>query len=300
MRTAHPSEQLGNRLICDSLAISYHSRDIDDTIAEEEEPVDDDEDDENDEDEDGDASGRAAVGTPSGGSGREADEVIVTVGEGGAVLMTTAADGRDRARDRRSNSRNRELDNTSNSRNSGGRVKSRSVSPGYSVASLNHGPSAWSSNRNQNSRRRSGSSSDFAGSSTLHDYVNSAPGGVLAGSTPGSGFGAGGSGGELGFIPAIPPPPPKQQQSFNRQQQQQHLIDIDSDPYGKEFDAISTDNNRISAATAGTRINGRVVPFSPVQQQQSEGRKEFVPPQLRNGFVERAAAWPQQGSTGEV
>lgn len=289
MRTAHPSEQLGNRLICDSLAISYHSRDIDDTIAEEEEPVEDD-------DRDGDASGHATVGAPSDDREQGLEQVISS-GTGAAVLTTIAVDGaagdRDRARDRRSNSRNRELDNSRNNRSNSSRVKSRSVSPRYSAAPVSHG-AAGGMSRDQG-RRRSGSG-ELAGINMQHNYVNSAPGEVLMG-TPGSGFGAG-TGGGLGSIPVLPPPPQKQQSS-NRQQQ--HLIDIDSDPYGKEFDAISTDSSRISAAaTAGSRINGRVVPSSQQQQQQPEGRKEFIPPRLRNGFVDRAAAWPQQGPTGEV
>lgn len=249
MRTAHPSDQLGNRLICDSLAISYHSRDIDDTIAEEEEPLEDEEDEEaNDDDDEGKETGRP---TMLGGVG------------GGA-------------RDSRSVMRIREMDP---------RGKSRSVSPGihYDGGSRS---------------RRSGSEE---GGIEGHDYVNSAPGG-------GAMFG--------GSALAIPPPPQQQQSrkqqqsSFNRQQQPP-LIHFDSDPYGKEFDAISTDRSRISAAAAGSRTNGRVDPSKWQQQQQQQQRpvevtKEsgFPPVRPRNGLVSSgggATAWgPSMGPSGDV
>lgn len=235
-----------------------------------------------------DSNRRRAEG---GGGGGEAEPLT-------AVLVTYVADGtmigEDRARDRRSgSSKSREFgssnSSSSSNNNTRSRIKSRSVSPGYSAASRHHGM-VGAGGRPQDERRRSGSG-ELPGSSFQHDYVNSAPK-VLGMGT--------GYGGAFDVIPAIPPPPQKQQQSFNRQQQ--HLIDIDSDPYGKEFDAISTDSSRFSAAAAaaGSRINGRVAPPAHQQQQQRavDERKEFVPPRLRNGFVERAAAWPHQGSAG--
>lgn len=193
-------------------------------------------------------------------------------GGGGGVLEASS-------RDSRSASRFRELDPSG--ANNNGRGKSRSVSPG------NHGV-AQSSSR----RRRSGSS-EVIGSDGMqrHDYVNS--GVMLADGTPGGGSSSSGSGVRFGgSAQAIPPPPQKKQQSYNRQP----LIDFDSDPYGKEFDAISTDRSRISAT--GSRTNGRAVPSK--WQQQPDGRKESVPPRLRNGFVDSAAAWsPPTGPTGD-
>lgn len=248
MRTAHPSDQLGNRLICDSLAISYHSRDIDDTIAEEEEPLEDEDDDDdddvdrNDDGNDDDDEDKEEFLTPrvlGGGAG------------GGRGSVGT--------RDSRSASRIRELDS---------RGKSRSVSPGVQGSS---------------SSRRSKRSGSEEGGMQGHDYVNSAPDG-------GAMFGR--------YVRPIPPPPQQQsrkQQSFNRQQHP--LIHFDSDPYGKEFDAISTDRSRISAADS--RTNGRVDPSKWQQQQPAEVPKEPVlVARPRNGFV---AAWsPSTGPSGEV
>lgn len=245
MRTAHPSDQLGNRLICDSLAISYHSRDIDDTIAEEEEPLDEDEDDDVDE----------------GNDGEDRVEFLSTdIESGTSRSVTMVGGGGVGARDSRSASRFRALDS---------RGKSRSVSPGL------HGSRS----------RRSGSEE---GVIQGHDYVNSAPGG----------------GAMLGGSALVIPPPPQQQnrkkQSINRQQP---LIHFDSDPYGKEFDAISTDRSRISAT--GSRTNGRVDPPNRQQQQQpAEATKDPVPVRPRNGFVSSggvATAWPSSvGPSGEV
>lgn len=100
------------------------------------------------------------------------------------------------------------------------------------------------------------------------------------------------------------PPPPKQQnrkqQSFNKQQP---LIHFDSDPYGKEFDAISTDRSRISAT--GSRTNGRVDP-SKWQQQRPTGvtKQSVLPARPRNGLVTSgggATAWsPSMGPPGDV
>lgn len=265
MRTAHPSEQFGNRFNCDPLAISYHSRDIDDTIAEEEEPLED------EEEEDVDNDDKVEYVTENGnGLARRSAETGIRgegVGVGGGVLETSS-------RDSRSASRIREV----NPSGTNGRGKSRSVSPG------NHGVALG------RSRRRSGSSEVIGGSDGMqrHDYVNS---GVMfedgGSSSSGSGVRFGSS------AQAIPPPPQKKQQSYNRQP----LIDFDSDPYGKEFDAISTDRSRISAT--GSRTNGRAVP-SKWQQQPPDSRKEPVPPRLRNGFVDSAAAWsPPTGSAGD-
>lgn len=262
MRTAHPSEQFGNRFNCDPLAISYHSRDIDDTIAEEEEPLED-------EEEDVDNDDKVEFVTENGNglaslAGRSAAKA--ETGGGGDQLEASS-------RDSRSASRIRELGPSGTN----GRGKSRSVSPG------NHGVA-------QNRRRRSGSS-EVIGSMQRHDYVNS--GVMFEDGTPGGGSSSSGSGVRFGgSAQAILPPPQKKQKSYNRQL----LIDLDSDPYGKEFDAISTDRSRISAA--GSRTNGRAV--SSKWQQQPDGRKESVPPRLRNGFVDNAVAWsPLTGSMGD-
>lgn len=193
----------------------------------------------------------------------------------GRTVMRAETGGGGSSRDSRSANRFRELDPSGIN----GRGKSRSVSPG------NHGAA-------QNRRRRSGSS-EVIGSEGLqrHDYVNS--GVMFEDGIPGGGSSSSGSGVRFGgSAQAIPPPPQKKQQSYNRQP----LIDFDSDPYGKEFDAISTDRSRISAT--GSRTNGRAVPSK--WQQQPDGRKESVPPRLRNGFVDSAVAWsPPTGSTGD-
>lgn len=106
-----------------------------------------------------------------------------------------------------------------------------------------------------------------------HDYVNSAPGSRFLEDT----------------IPAIPPPP---QSSAKFQKKQQQFFSVqpaaagaDSDPYGKEFDAIGS---RVPATAAvnpapsstGSRINGRVLPPDVRKEQQLA-----IPPRLRNGFV---------------
>lgn len=233
------SDQLGNRLICDSLAISYHSRDIDDTIAEEEEPLEDEDEDVDRDDEDGndDEDDKVEFLPTDDGSAVTARSTLweIAGGVGGSL----------EARDSRSASRIREMDS---------RGKSRSVSPRI------HG---------SNSRR--------------HDYVNSVAGG--------------------GSALVIPPPPKQQnrkQQSFNKQQP---LIHFDSDPYGKEFDAISTDRSRISAT--GSRTNGRVDP-SKWQQQRPTGvtKQSVLPARPRNGLVTSgggATAWSSSmGPPGDV
>lgn len=229
MRTAHPREQLGNRLICDSLAISY-SRDIDGTIAEEDEEDDEDEDSKSREIDDGEE-----VGTD-----QQDDEDAMSNGHA-ALLEQVVIGGHETRR-------------SSSQRSSRG--KSRSVSPGTRAV----------------------------GAGQVHDYVNSAPGSRFLEDTARS-------------IPAIPPPPP-QQSRFQKQQQQnqQQFFSVqpatvptgDSDPYGKEFDAIGS---RVPATAAnpsstGSRINGRVIPPAT----RPEVRKELaaaasIPPRLRNGFV---------------
>lgn len=299
MRTAHPREQLGNRLICDSLAISYHSRDIDDTIAEEEEPNEE----ENDDDDDSDGKGSDHATAAATSALADSTDLVVIDETATAKETLAKGGGPDRTgRDRRGG--------TTQSRNSS-RVKSRSVSPGYCGTSRKHDAPAGSSSQtsSQPDRKKSGSS-EFTGNTTQHDYVNSAPVVLISDGveSPFDGSSCHDSNNGLGSIPMIPPPPQKQQ-SLNRQQpQQQQLIDIDSDPYGKEFDAISSDSSRISAATGatvptatvGNRINGRVGLPSQIQQQ-PESSKEIIPPRLRNGFVERAVLWsPAESSTGEV
>lgn len=297
-------------MICDSLAISYHSRDIDDTIAEEEEPVEDIDDDRVAED----ASDHTAIGAPYNGRGQqglkqvnsrrvlggERKETDEQEQEEGETSMMASADsggttgGRDAARDRRSSS------------NSNSRSKSRSVSPRYSKAATDLGGTTRSGRgaTSGGDRGRSNSAELGGKAGVEHNYVNSAPNEAPMG----SGFNFGPSGGGSGPIPAIPPPPRKQQ-SFNRQpQQQEHiLIDIDSDPHGTESDAIRTDDNRsiLAATTVNNRINGRVVPGAgspqhPQSQLLVEEGKIMVPARLRNGFMERNTAWPQQGSPSEI
>lgn len=238
MRTAHPREQLGNRLICDSLAISY-SRDIDGTIAEEDDGErtrdtreDDDDDDDDDEE----------VGTD-----QQDDEEEDAMSNGHAALLEQVVIG---GQNRRSTSRS-------------GRGKSRSVSPGTRAAA--------------------------ASQQLHHDYVNSAPGSRFLDDTTRS-FGAGGS------IPAIPPPPQSRFQKQQQQQQQQFFsvqpatvpTTGDSDPYGKEFDAIGSRVPATAAAanppSTGSRINGRVIP-SVAQQVRKELTAASIPPRLRNGYV---------------
>lgn len=110
MRTPHPREQLGNRLICDSLAISYSRGDIDDTIAEEDE-------DEDEDDDEGNYDDRVRDGDMSNGHGATADD--------DTALLEQVVIGRQR-RSGHHNSR-------------GGRGKSRSVSPGArATAAIHH------------------------------------------------------------------------------------------------------------------------------------------------------------------
>lgn len=109
MRTPHPREHLGNRLICDSLAISYSRGDIDDTIAEEDEN-------EDDEDEGNDDDSRVRDGDMSNGHGAADDDT---------ALLEQVVIGRQRRSSGHQNSR-------------GGRGKSRSVSPGARVAAAVH------------------------------------------------------------------------------------------------------------------------------------------------------------------
>lgn len=111
MRTPHPREHLGNRLICDSLAISYSRGDIDDTIAEEDENEDDDDDEGNDDD------SRVRDGDMSNGHGAAA----AAADDDDTALLEQVVIGRQRRSSGHQNSR-------------GGRGKSRSVSPGARVA----------------------------------------------------------------------------------------------------------------------------------------------------------------------
>lgn len=228
MRTAHPREQLGNRLICDSLAISY-SRDIDDTIAEE---------DEVEEEED---NSRGSSSRSRANNNQEARR------------RTGNVDGDDDDDDAMSNGHAALLEQvviggSGRSRSGGvrrGRGHSRSVSPGSRAPQQQQ----------------------------HHDYVNSAPGSRFLEDT----------------IPAIPPPP-QSSAKFQKQQKQQFFsvqpgAGADSDPYGKEFDAIGS---RVPATAAvnpppsstGSRINGRVLPPEVRKEQQLA-----IPPRLRNGFV---------------
>lgn len=140
-----------------------------------------------------------------------------------------------------------------------GRGHSRSVSPGSRVGAL---------------------SQQLQQHQQQHDYVNSAPGSRFLEDT----------------IPAIPPPP---QSSAKFQKQQFFSVQpagagADSDPYGKEFDAIGSRVPATAAAAAvnppssiGSRINGRVLPPEVRKEQQLA-----IPPRLRNGFV------PSSGSGG--
>lgn len=222
MRTAHPREQLGNRLICDSLAISF-SRDIDDTIAEEDEV----------EEEDSSSRSRASNNQEArrrtGGGNVDGDDDDDAMSNGHAALLEQVVIGSGRSG--RSGGVRR------------GRGHSRSVSPGSRAPQQQH------------------------------DYVNSAPGSRFLEDT----------------IPAIPPPP---QSSAKFQKKQQQFFSVqpaaagaDSDPYGKEFDAIGS---RVPATAAvnpapsstGSRINGRVLPPDVRKEQQLA-----IPPRLRNGFV---------------
>lgn len=225
MRTAHPREQLGNRLICDSLAISY-SRDIDGTIAEE---------DEEEEDTGSRSNSNSRNRRNDGDRGGDDDDAM---SNGHAALLEQVVIGADRNR--------RSVSSTSRSGGSGrGRGQSRSVSPGARTAG------------GQQPQQ--------------HDYVNSAPGSRFLEDTM--------------AIPAIPPPP----QSSAKFQKQHQLFSVqpaaagaDSDPYGKEFDAIgsrvpATATTAVIPSSTGSRINGRVLP--------PEARKEAIPPRLRNGFV---------------
>lgn len=226
MRTAHPREQLGNRLICDSLAISY-SRDIDDTIAEEDEV----------EEEDNSSRGSSSRGRANinqearrrtGNVDGDDDEDDDAMSNGHAALLEQVVIGGGSGRSRSGGVRR-------------GRGHSRSVSPGSRAPQQQH-----------------------------HDYVNSAPGSRFLEDT----------------IPAIPPPP---QSSAKFQKQQFFSVQpggagADSDPYGKEFDAIGS---RVPAtavnpapSSTGSRINGRVLPPEVRKEQQLA-----IPPRLRNGFV---------------
>lgn len=227
MRTAHPREQLGNRLICDSLAISY-SRDIDDTIAEEDEV----------EEEDSSRSRasnnqEARRRTDGNVDGDDEDDDDDAMSNGHAALLEQVVIGSGRSG--RSGGVRR------------GRGHSRSVSPG---------------SRAQPQQQQH------------HDYVNSAPGSRFLEDT----------------IPAIPPPP---QSSAKFQKQKQQFFSVqpaaagaDSDPYGKEFDAIGSRVPATAVAvnpapsSTGSRINGRVLPPEVRKEQQLA-----IPPRLRNGFV---------------
>lgn len=231
MRTAHPREQPGNRLICDSLAISY-SRDIDDTIAEEDETA------EQEEEEEKENTGSRTSNSRNrrnDGDGDGDDDDAMSNGH--AALLEQVVIDRNR----------RSVSSTSR-----GRGQSRSVSPGARVAG--------------------------GQPQQQHDYVNSAPGSrFLEDNT--------------WVIPAIPPPPQSSAAKFQKQQQQQFFsvqpaaAVADSDPYGKEFDAIGSrvpataTTTTVNPSSTGSRINGRVLP--------PEIRKEqlAIPPRLRNGFV---------------
>lgn len=230
MRTAHPREQLGNRLICDSLAISY-SRDIDDTIAEEDEV----------EEEDNSSRGSSSRGRANinqearrrtGNVDGDDDEDDDAMSNGHAALLEQVVIGGGSGRSRSGGVRR-------------GRGHSRSVSPGSRAPQQQQ----------------------------HHDYVNSAPGSRFLEDT----------------IPAIPPPP-QSSAKFQKQQKQQFFsvqpggAGADSDPYGKEFDAIGS---RVPAtavnpapSSTGSRINGRVLPPEVRKEQQLA-----IPPRLRNGFV---------------
>lgn len=234
MRTAHPREQPGNRLICDSLAISY-SRDIDDTIAEEDETA------EQEEEEEKENTGSRTSNSRNrrnDGDGDGDDDDAMSNGH--AALLEQVVIDRNR----------RSVSSTSR-----GRGQSRSVSPGARVAG------------GQQPQQQ-------------HDYVNSAPGSRFLEDNTWA-------------IPAIPPPPQSSAAKFQKQQQQQQFFSVqpaaacaDSDPYGKEFDAIgsrvpatATTTTTANPSSTGSRINGRVLPPEIRKEQQA------IPPRLRNGFV---------------
>lgn len=233
MRTAHPREQPGNRLICDSLAISY-SRDIDDTIAEEDETA------EQEEEEKENTRSRTSNSRNRRNDGDGDGDDDDAMSNGHAALLEQVVIDRNR----------RSVSSTSR-----GRGQSRSVSPGARVAG------------GQQPQQQ-------------HDYVNSAPGSRFLEDNTWA-------------IPAIPPPPQSSAAKFQKQQQQQQFFSVqpaaagaDSDPYGKEFDAIgsrvpatATTTTTANPSSTGSRINGRVLP--------PEIRKEqlAIPPRLRNGFV---------------
>lgn len=231
MRTAHPREQLGNRLICDSLAISY-SRDIDDTIAEEDEEDDDGDDGDRNRDRNRDDDDEEA-GTDQ--QDDDGDEDAMSNGHAALLEQVVIGGG---GQNRRSSSRS-------------SRGKSRSVSPGSRA------------NRGQMPQH--------------HDYVNSAPGTRFLEDTTST------------TIPAIPPPPQSRlhKQQFFSVQPVTVPTTGDSDPYGKEFDAIGS---RVPATAAnpsstGSRINGRVIPPAQLPEVRKELAAASIPPRLRNGFV---------------
>lgn len=217
-------------MICDSLAISY-SRDIDDTIAEEDETA------EQEEEEEKENTGSRTSNSRNrrnDGNGDGDDDDAMSNGH--AALLEQVVIDRNR----------RSVSSTSR-----GRGQSRSVSPGARVA---------------------------GGQQQQHDYVNSAPGSRFLEDNTWA-------------IPAIPPPPQSSAAKFQKQQQQFFSVQpaaagADSDPYGKEFDAIgsrvpatATTTTPVNPSSTGSRINGRVLP--------PEIRKEqlAIPPRLRNGFV---------------
>lgn len=219
-------------MICDSLAISY-SRDIDDTIAEEDETA------EQEEEEEKENTGSRTSNSRNrrnDGDGDGDDDDAMSNGH--AALLEQVVIDRNR----------RSVSSTSR-----GRGQSRSVSPGARVAG------------GQPQQQQ-------------HDYVNSAPGSRFLEDNTWA-------------IPAIPPPPQSSAAKFQKQQQQQFFsvqpaaAVADSDPYGKEFDAIGSrvpataTTTTVNPSSTGSRINGRVLP--------PEIRKEqlAIPPRLRNGFV---------------
>lgn len=213
-------------MICDSLAISY-SRDIDDTIAEEDETA------EQEEEEEKENTGSRTSNSRNRRNDGDGDDDDA-MSNGHAALLEQVVIDRNR----------RSVSSTSR-----GRGQSRSVSPGARVA----------------------------GGQQQHDYVNSAPGSRFLEDNTWA-------------IPAIPPPPQSSAAKFQKQQQQFFSVQpaaagADSDPYGKEFDAIGSRVPATATTTttvnpsSGSRINGRVLP--------PEIRKEqlAIPPRLRNGFV---------------
>lgn len=219
-------------MICDSLAISY-SRDIDDTIAEEDETADQEE--EEEKENTGSRTSNSRNRRNDGDGDGDDDDAM---SNGHAALLEQVVIDRNR----------RSVSSTSR-----GRGQSRSVSPGARVAG------------GQPQQQQ-------------HDYVNSAPGSRFLEDNTWA-------------IPAIPPPPQSSAAKFQKQQQQQFFsvqpaaAVADSDPYGKEFDAIGSrvpataTTTTVNPSSTGSRINGRVLP--------PEIRKEqlAIPPRLRNGFV---------------